>query len=399
MKILHVAYIYPPGLDIADGITTVVHNVTKELAKRGHEVAVFTSNMLDLHSNGSLRSGNSTLYGVDVHYSRSVGRSKAFIITPDLISTLSKKLRSYDVIHIHDCRSFQGINTFLFSRMKKVPYVFQPHGSYLSSSQGSIYKTLVKRSLDLLISDRIVRHASRVIALNQVESEELQRFGLPCDKIITVPNGIDLSEYSCLPSRGSFRKKFGIKEKAKVALYLGRIHETKGIEVLIKAYAHLVDILKFHNTILVLAGPDDGYLNSAKSLVCSLGVSNSVLFTGFIDRKDKLGALLDADLFVTPAFQGFPMTFLEACIVGTPILTTTMGDQLDWIDGKVGYITSPEERDLASAMRNLFSDDSLCSEFSKNCLNLIKSRFSLNAVVDKLELIYQEVIGEKTQFI
>jgi len=55
LRILHVAYIYPPIPNVADGITNVVYNVTKELAKRGHQVTVYTSDMLDLHGKDSLR--------------------------------------------------------------------------------------------------------------------------------------------------------------------------------------------------------------------------------------------------------------------------------------------------------------------------------------------------------
>src|SRR3989304_8231886 len=111
--------------------------------------------------------------------------------------------------------------------MKIIPYVFQPHGSYLSPSPVSLPKKLAKMALDKVVSDRVVRGASKVIALSQMEAEAYQRLGIPDGKIVVVPNGIDLSEYSNLPAKGSFRKKFRIREKTKMALYLGRIHETK----------------------------------------------------------------------------------------------------------------------------------------------------------------------------
>jgi hypothetical protein len=49
MKILHIAYIYPPRVDVADGITRVIYDVSKEQVKRGHEVTVFALNILDLY--------------------------------------------------------------------------------------------------------------------------------------------------------------------------------------------------------------------------------------------------------------------------------------------------------------------------------------------------------------
>jgi glycosyltransferase involved in cell wall biosynthesis len=391
LKILHVAYIYPPRLDVADGITAVVYNVTKELAKRGHEVDVLTSDILDLHGNRSLSSGHSVVNGVNVYYAKSLWRSKTFIVTPSVFSLLSKKLFNYDIIHIHDCRSFQGISTFLLAKMKNVPYVFQPHGSYLSQSSVSPSKKVVKMALDNVTSDRLFRGASKVIALSQIEAEEYRRIGIPNGKIAIVPNGIDLSNYSDLPVAGSFRKKFGIEEKTKMVLYLGRVHKTKGIDILIKAYAYLIGMMMGSKTILVITGPDDGYLAKARLLASSLGVSSSVLFTGHVDEKDKLSALTDADVFLTPSFSGFPMTFLEACAMGTPIVTTTLGDTLEWINGNVGYVTSPTIADIANAVKMLISNVELANVFSRNCVSITRSKFSIETVVDKLEQVYAEV--------
>jgi len=392
MKILHVAYIYPHTPNVADGITTVVYNVTKELVKRGHEVAVYTSDMLTLHGNGSMNSGHTVINGVNVYHSRSFLRSKTFIATPATLSLLSKNLNSFDVIHIHDCRSFQGISSYVFAKMKRVPYVYQAHGSYLSSLINSPGKALAKIGLDKLVSSRIVRNASRVIALSQMEAEQYRGIGIPDKKIAIVPNGIDLLPCSELQGKGFFKRKFEIQERKKMLLYLGRIHETKGIALLLKAYAQMIKTQKCSNTILVIAGPDDGYLAEAEALVSAFGISDSVLFTGYIDSRDKIGALVDADIFVTPSFFGFPMTFLEACAVGTPIVTTTLGDTLEWINGNVGFVTSPSCQDLSNALYALVTDFGLAESFSNNCRKIAQEVFSMEKIVDKLEETYYEVI-------
>ena len=238
-----------------------------------------------------------------------------------------------------------------------------------------------------------MRDAARVVALSGVEAEQYRRMGVPEEKIAIIPNGIDLSEYVALPPKGCFRKKFNIPEDKKIILYLGRIHKTKGIDFLIRAYAHLKNEMNFKDAILVIAGPDDGYLNEAKALANSLGVYSSTMFTGFISSKDKLGALVDADVFVTPSFYGFPMTFLEACAVGTPIVTTSLGDTLEWIDGKVGYVTQPIPHDLAEAMYRITSNDKLHRKFFGNCIKIVGSKFSIEKMVERLEKVYDEIVG------
>ena len=226
-------YIYPHVLKVADGITNVVYNVTKELAKRGHKVTVFASNLADLHQTKLLPTGHYTVNGVDVFYFRSLLKYTTFMFTPSIINGLGD-LDDFDVIHIHDARSFQGICTYLWDKMKRVPYVFQPHGSFLSSMPESYNLRTLKLFLDKLVSSKIVKNASKIIALSRFEADQYKQMGVPEEKIAIIPNGIDLSEYANLLPKGAFKRKFGIPEEKKIILYLGRMHKTKGMDFLIK---------------------------------------------------------------------------------------------------------------------------------------------------------------------
>ena len=125
---------------------------------------------------------------------------------------LSKNLKAFDVIHIHDCRSFQGMLTSQFARLKEVPYVFQPHGSYLCTLLDSTAKTLAKAAFDKLFGESLIRHAEKLILVNEVEADEYRRVGIPEEKLKVIPNGINLEEYVNLPVKGLFRKKFSIEE-------------------------------------------------------------------------------------------------------------------------------------------------------------------------------------------
>jgi glycosyltransferase involved in cell wall biosynthesis len=395
LKILHIAYIYPPTPGVADGITSVVYNVTRELAQRGHEVTVYTSDILDLLKKTSVCKTDLAINGVKVHYLHFCMREKTFIVTPTITSLLSKNLRDFDVVHIHDCRSFQGINAGLLARLNNIPYVYQPHGSYLSSSNEATIKSIARFALDRLVSDKIVRNASKIMVLSQNEAERFKTFGIPADKLTIVPNGLDLLHFCHLPPKGHFKKKFKIPENKKMILYIGRVHKTKGLDLLIKSYAHLVLDLKCDNIFLVIAGPDDGYMTLAKSSLARQGSLNSVLFTGFISERDKISALQDADVFVSPAFYGFPMTFLESCVVGTPIVTTTQCDELDWISGNVGFVTKPTKYAIAEALYSIISDHYLHERFSRNCKEVVRSMFSMDIIVKQIERVYRDAITNK----
>ncbi|NHV60331.1 MAG: glycosyltransferase [Candidatus Verstraetearchaeota archaeon] len=385
MRILQaIPYFYPAWR--FGGPVRVAYDISRKLADRGHLVTVYTTDIKDENSRGG--TAFKKVDGVNVFYFRNLSiyfAKKKIFITPSLIPALKKNVRSFDIVHIHGNRTTLNPIFYHFLKKGSVPYVIQSHGGLPSIG-------LSKNLYDLFFGYRLLKDASKVVALTRIEAEQYRSMGVPKEKIVIIPNGIDLSEYDELPPKGSFKKKFNISEDRKIILYLGRIHKTKGIDLLVRAYAHLKNEMKCRDVVLVIAGPDDGYLSEAKALANSLGVYNSVMFTGFISSEDKLKALVDAEVFVTPSFYGFPMTFLEACTVGTPIVTTSLGDTLEWIDRNVGYVAQPTPRDLAEVIFRIISDDELRSRFSKNCTEIVKSEFAIEKVVEKIEKVYKDVV-------
>jgi glycosyltransferase involved in cell wall biosynthesis len=233
----------------------------------------------------------------------------------------------------------------------------------------------------------LLRDASKVIALSQTEAEQYKTFSVPAEKIAVVPNGIDLTEYSDLPPKGDFKKKFGIDKNEKIVLYLGRIHESKGLGMLAEAFSFVTK--EIENVRLVLVGPDDGYALAFSRIASTLGIRRKVLLTGFINEENKLAALIDSEVFVTPRFFGFPITFLETCVAGCPIVTTS--DELDWIHCNVGFVVKNSTVALAEAISTILQDKVTRERFRNNCKSMIKN-FEISNVVSQLEKVYQEAL-------
>jgi glycosyltransferase involved in cell wall biosynthesis len=388
MKILQVVPVFS---DPFGGPVTVVRSISKELAKK-HEVVVYTTTALDPKHDSDPLEEEVNGYKV-IYFKRTLkplcysGIFGQLNLSYDMMQAVKQHLREFDVVHVHSWQQFPDVLVHHFATKYGIPYVLQVHGS--------LPRIMVKQRLkwiyDVFLGYKLLKDASKVIALSRIEAVQYKCAGVPAEKIAIVPNGIDLTEYSDLPAKGSFKKKFGLDKNEKIVLYLGRIHRTKGIDLLVKAYAYLTKKMGCKDAVLVIAGPDDGYLNEAKSIARSLGVSNSILFTGFISSEDKLRALVDAEVFVTPSFYGFPVTFLEACAVGVPIIATNFGDSLEWIDENVGYEVPPTKSDLAMAIYRIISDDKLHDDYSKNCRKIVQSEFSVDHVVDKLDQVYAEV--------
>jgi len=378
------------------GPVPAVRLISKELAKR-HEVTVYTTTALDSKHDSDRREERVDGYRV-VYFGRTLkslcysGVFGQLNLSPDMMKAVKQDLKRFDIVHVHSWQQFPDILVHHYATKYAAPYVLQAHGSIPRARVHGITRKKLRWTYDVLFGCRVLRDASKVVALSQAEAEQYRRVGVPHKKIVLVPNGIDLSEYADLPSKGAFKKKFGVGENKKIMLYLGRIHKTKGIDILINAHAHLTKKANSDDLILAIAGPDDGYLAEAMSLVESSGTFGSVLFTGSLDNKGKLEAMIDASLFVTPSFYGFPMAFLEACAVGIPIITTTLGDTLEWINGSVGYVTSPTYRDVAKAAQIVLSDVELAQKFTRNCREIARTVFSAEKVVGRLECLYKEVV-------
>jgi glycosyltransferase involved in cell wall biosynthesis len=219
--------------------------------------------------------------------------------------------------------------------------------------------------------------------------------GVPEEKIAIIPNGIDLSEYAVLPPKGAFKRKFSIPEEKKIILYLGRIHKTKGIDFLIKAYAHLINDRHCKDALLVIAGPDDGYLKEAKSLTSAMGISKHVLFTGPLYGQDKLEAYVDSEFCVLPSrYETFPMTVLEAYACGKPVIASEVGGLKDLIiDGETGLLFEAGNiKRLTRSIFNLINGNDVAKEMGLKSKNFVRENFTIEKVAERLEKTYEEVV-------
>jgi glycosyltransferase involved in cell wall biosynthesis len=385
MKILQICPIFPPTPNSSlNGVSNVVFNISKELVTRGHSVTIYTSSFIDdIEENKN----HIIIDGINVYYFNYIFKYYTFFITPGIISELKKNICSFDAIHLHDLRCFQSIICYYYAKKFNIPYILQPHGS-LPKMSG---ETFLKKLLDIMIGDRILINSDKIIALNSKEASKIKKFVSNEKKIKIIPNGINLLEFENLPKKGEFKKIFKIGFNEKIILYLGRLHKIKGIYLLIDACA---DLLKeYRGFKLVIAGPDDGELSNLKGQAIKLGIENQVLFTGPLYGIEKIKAFVDADVYVLPSiYDTFPITILEACACGTPvILTDRCGIAEDFIQKNVGIIINHDRTQLKKAILAILSDPDYAESMRENGKKLIREDYNWNIIAKQLEIFYQNL--------
>lgn len=376
------------------GPVKVVYDLSNNLSKMGHDVTIYTTDVGTNHcllDKDKIKLDNN----VNIRYFKCINNwianNMKFHLSIQMLLTIRKELKDFDVIHLHECRGIPNVYAWYYARNYHIPYILEAHGSVpkIISRQNNRL-TLSKMLFDNVFGKKIVKNASRLIALNEKEANLYKSIGVNESKIRIIPNGIDLSRYNVLQKRGELVKKYSLEDK-RLVIYVGRLHESKGIDLLIRAFSNLCKELD--NVILLLIGPDDGYKVSLEELIASLKLNDKILFTGFITVDEKIQAFMEADVFVTPLYSGFPITFLEACMCGTPIITTDKGDKLDWIDNKVGYVVKYDENELKNSIMKILNNVNLKEKFGEEGRKLIKTEFDLNIVIRKIERVYRSVLA------
>lgn len=389
MNILQITKYFYPAISFG-GPVQCTYNLSKYLAKRGHEVTVYATDALNISTNERIKEKYQKINGVKVFYFSNLAKSHGFFISPEIIHALRQNLDEFDIVHLHEYRTFQNL-TFYYLNRGSVPYVLSCHGEYAYKEEPWDY-FLLRRLFNYTFGRKLVDSASKLIALTQFEATQYLEAGIERDKIIVVPNGIAPEDFSDVPPSGSFRTSYGVGEE-EIILYLGRIHKSKGIDTLVKAFSLLS---KDRSDVrLVLAGPDDGFLLTLKRVVAKLHLKDKVLFAGPLNRKQVLAAYNDAAVVAYPSIQeGFPIVPLEACIMGKPVVVSHLPAMTFIKKAECGLMVEyGDEAQLKEALETFISDRTFAKKLGQNGRNFVLNNFDWDIIIKKIENVYLQILA------
>lgn len=376
MRILQVVQFLTP---VRGGSAIVPYQLSEELAKKGHDITVYTS---DYKIAGDYKFPNS----VKVFPLKTWLRWSEIYWTPGMIKRARQEISDVDIIHLHNYRTYQNLVVGRYAREYRIPYILQAHGSLTTYFQ----KPIRKRIFDRRWGFNLLKHASKVIAVTAIEAEQYLSMGVEKNKIEIVPNGIDLSEFDNLPEWGKFRTKFAVRNDEKVVLFLGRIEKLKGLSLLVEAMAGLSR--SFADVRLVVVGPDAGDVERIKALAKSLNVEGKILFTGPLFGMDKLEAYVDSDVFVMPSYyEIFGISALEALMCGKPVIVTDRCGVASTLESSSMLVVKHDAKQIEDAISGVITNG---FRQDKEIKEVIKTKFSWPAIANKMEDIYLSCIGK-----
>lgn len=391
MKILQITPVFYPALK-RGGIVAAVYNLSKELVKMGCDISVYTTDNLDGDTRISER--YIEIENIKISYFRNLSNKLAWgnIFLPfGMFLTIIKTTRNFDLVHLQDYRFIPHIAVYICNKIYQIPYIYQPRYSYSTFFQ----KPILKRLFDITFGHRILLGAAMVIAQLPSEAKEYEYLGVKNSKIAVIPNGFDMHELRELPEKCVFRAKYGIDSTCKIVLYLGRIDRIKGIDLLVESFAEIAKIMD--NILLIIVGPDAGYLPEVKARICDLGIGENVLQLGPLFNKDKLEAYVDADVYIMPSmYEGLSIAPLEAYACNTPVIMTDRCGTAQWMSDEFEYIIPyDKERMVQVIIQSLSNVNSqVHSEHERvRRLNLLHERFSWAQIGKHTVQIYCDIVN------
>lgn len=307
MRLLHAI----PSVDLSTGgpIQGVVSRVPI-LREMGHEVEIVS---LDRPDQAHVKDCIATVHAVGTG-------EPGYGFSPDLVPWLQKHAEEYDVVVVDGLWQYHGVGVEEGLRGKKTPFFVFSHGMLDPWFRRRYPLKHVKKQIFWLMKQgRVLSNAKAVLFTCQEERIQSRNAFFPYniqERVMTF--GTFKPEKDHATYLEAFRKQFPQIQKPFI-LYLGRIHEKKGIDLLMQAFATLQNEVEFD---IVVAGPDHEDLGARlKKEADAAGYGNRVHWIGMVKDDAKFGSIVASEAFILPSHQeNFGVAVAEALAMGRPVL-------------------------------------------------------------------------------
>jgi glycosyltransferase involved in cell wall biosynthesis len=300
------------------------------------------------------------------------------------------KLTSNLIINIHNQWNYIP---YLALQLKR-KYNFK----LVSTIRGSIkLDKLHKKIVWILFQKTMLNNCDLIHVTKKSDITDLRELGIK-SKIAYVPNGINLEEFTNLPTKKLAKENLELDSNKKYILFLGRIHKAKGLAYLVNSWIKIAH--QYTNWDLLIVGPiyDKQYKDKIISNIISHNLLRRVHFKGMLKGNKKIEALSASSLFVLPSFsENFGMSIAEAMAAKLPVITThgTPWQEITQYDSG-WWIELTDENINSSLKEALNCNDEELKQKGLNGFNLIK-QYKWEFQAKKMKEIYDFILFNKNK--
>jgi len=374
MKILNIS---SARVQYSGGTEKVVWELSKFMARQRHEVTILQT---DLYEKGHKWKAVEKKEGINIITCKNDRFVKGFGYSGEFKKKLKEIWKNFDIVHIYGHGRFTSEYTLRFIKNRK-PIVYSACGFFHNK----------KHSFAKKLYDKFFKGSTRYIdfctGLTEIENKRYGELGVSRGKREVVPAWIDLEKFKKRKiNKENLRKKYGIKDK-KTLLYVGRVHESKGLQYIVKAVKNL-------DVNFLIVGRDADFSATLNEKIKRYKIEDRVKLLGGLDEESLLDSYSLADAFILfSSWEGFGIVVLEAMAVGLPVIVSDRGSLPTLIKNKENglVVKYPNVEELKENIQLLFGDKKLEKKVKKNSKNFVK-KFEYSRVAKQYEEIYERLV-------
>jgi len=317
-----------------------------------------------------------------------------YIVSLPLWRWLGQNIARYDVVHIHALFSFAVAAGAWWAQRNGVPYVVRPLGTLNRWGIENRRPWLKQLSLRLIDGKILTRAAAVHYTSDEERDEAAAAVPFKLNPVI-IPNPVDFEVDRQRIPGGWLVARYPETAGKKVVLFLSRLHEKKGLDLLLSSFAAVR--AQMTSVVLVLGGNgEERFVEQLRRQAAQLGIKRDIIWAGFLDGKDKKSVIAEADIFVLPSYsENFGVAVVEAMAAGLPVIVSDcVGLHREISRAEAGVVVPCKEKPLSEAILRLLTDAQLRASLSRNGQVLAES-FTPRRVAGKLVELYQK-IGESS---
>ena len=381
MRIAHVTATFPPYLA---GTGYVADYQTRELARRGHEMHVFTAALAGAP-------GRAAHEDVVVHRLPTALRVGNAPVLPGLLG-----MAHFDLVHLHYPFISGAELIWAVCQAKRIPYVVQYHNDLI----GVGMRDAIFKLYSYTCSGLVLGSADRILAVtldHALNCNAAPIFQRRRERLVELCNGVDADHF--WPASGAAaRATLDLPQSAQIILFVGALdaaHHFKGLSTLLKAFAAVGGA----DRRLVVVGHGDlreHYQREAHEL----GIAARVSFAGRVAHAELPAYYAAADIVVLPSSQpeSFGMVLIEGMACGRPVIGSRIPGVRSLIgEGQDGLLAEAGDADDLAAKLAALLDLPASARDGMGLAGRrkVEERFTWTKIGDRLEAMYAELLAER----
>ena len=381
---------FPPEINGVANSTSILRN---ELVKHGHEVYVVTTFSGSGHAKWDDDGKILRLAGKELPF------LYGYVATSPFHVFAMEEVRKLNLDVIHAQTEFVvGIFARLCAKQLHIPVVstyhttYEDYTHYVNFINSKTVDEVAKMGV-AKVSKLYGDSSMEVIAPSQKTKNMLEGYHIR-KNIDVIPTGLELDlfapEHMNVAKRHAIRDEFGISDKERLFVYVGRLAKEKSMDIVIRGFKQAYDEGTRIKLLIVGGGPDE---DNCRAMVKKIGAENYIFVAGPRPANDVPDIYRAADAFVSASLsetQG--MTFIEALASGLPIFVRK-DEVLEGlcIEGETGSYFA-NENELAAKLKTIKEmDQKRLDVMHKNALEVVKP-YSSEVFYEKVIKVYERVI-------